>query len=145
MMRVVLSDVPPTPIRAQASAALKARVHVFELLKVNQTTTRVPRGGSRPLCQAIPFTAQRVFVRWTGARAGRSLALDVRAPGHATRTRTVKLRRSGAGRATVELTPRSEGLRDEAFPQGRYTFTLRVGTRRLDRTTLTLTGGVKTC
>jgi hypothetical protein len=141
----VLSDVPSSPIRAQASAALAARVHGFELLKVNQTTTRVARGGSRPLCQAIPFTAQRVFVRWTGARAGRTLALDVRAPGHAMRTRAVKLRRPGTGRATVELTPRGEGLKDEAFPPGRYTFTLRTGVRRLDRTTLTLTSDVKIC
>ncbi len=141
----MLSDVPPAPIRAQATAALTARVHGFELVKVNQTVTRVARGGSRPLCQAIPFTAQRVRVRWTGARAGRTLALDVRPPGHATRTRAVKVVRSGSGRATVELTPRTEGLRDEAFPQGRYTFTVRAGARRLDRTTLTLTGDVTTC
>lgn len=115
-----------------------AHVTGFELLKVNQTTTRVARGGSRELCQAIPFTATRVRVRWTGARAGASLALDVRPPGHSTRTRTFRVTRAGAGSRVIELTPRTEGLRDEAFPQGRYTFTLRTGQRRLDRTTLRL-------
>lgn len=141
----VLSDQPPTPLHATASAALHARVHGFELLKVNQTTTRVARGGSRPLCQAIPFTAQRVFVRWSGAASGRALLLDVRAPRHATRTKTLRFKRGGTGRRTVELTPRGEGLRDEAFPEGRYVFTLRAGARRLDRTTLTLTNDVRTC
>jgi hypothetical protein len=141
----VLSDVPPVPLRAQASAALRARVLGFELLKVNQTTTRVTRGGARPLCQAIPFTAQRVFVRWTGATSGRALLLDVHAPGHTTRTRTLRFARGGTGRRTVELTPRGEGLRDEAFPEGRYVFTVRAGARRLDRTTLTLTNEVSAC
>lgn len=118
----------------------------FELLKVNQTTTRVERGGARPLCQAIPFTATRVRLRWTGARAGASMSLDVRPPGHGTRTRSFRLARAGGGSRVIELTPRGEGLRDEAFPQGRYTFTLRAGQRRLDRTTLRLTAPTsRTC
>jgi hypothetical protein len=149
MIPGVVSELPPTPpghgISAAAAAALSARISGFELVKVNQTTTRVVRGGSRPLCQAIPFTAQRVFVRWTHARAGQALKFDVRAPGHRTRTRTLQLVRTGSGRRTVELTPRGEGLTDEAFPGGRYTFTLRLGARRLDRTTLTLTNAVKAC
>lgn len=117
----------------------------FELLKVNQTTTRVTRGGSRSLCQAIPFTATRVLVRWSGARAGARFQLDVRAPGHATRTRVVSVARAGTGGRTVELTPGGEGLKDEAFPEGTYTFTVRAGTRRLDRTTFTLTNRTGTC
>jgi hypothetical protein len=145
----VVSDLPPVPpvpaVVLSPAAPLSARVWGFELVKVNQTTTRVARGGSRPLCQAIPFTAQRVLVRWAHARAGQGLKLDVRAPGHRTRTRTLALVRAGSGRRTVELTPRGEGLTDEAFPGGRYTFTLRLGARRLDRTSLTLTNAVRAC
>lgn len=130
---------------ADAPPPLVARISSFELLQVNQETVRVARGGSRPLCQAIPFTATRVRLRWSRARRGQSLKLDVRAPGHATRTRTVRIAAAGRGTRTVELTPRAEGLRDEAFPEGRYVFTLRSGARRLDRTTLTLASGVKAC
>lgn len=153
MMRAVVADVmppPPAPPVATARAAvgtgaLTARIGGFELLKVNQTTTRVGRGGSRPLCQAIPFTALRVRVAWAHARPGQRLGLDVRAPGHATVTRTVRLGSAGSGRSVQELTPGRLGLRDAAFGEGRYRFTLRVGARRLDRTTLTLTGGVRAC
>lgn len=142
-----LPPFPPLPVASvrAAAPALGARIAGFELLKVNQTTASVTRGGTRPLCQAIPFTAMRVKLRWTHARRGRSLALDVRAPGHATRTRAIPLTRSGAGGRTVELTPRGEGLTDEAFREGRYTFTLRAATRRLDRTTLTLSAAVRAC
>lgn len=152
-MRAVVVDNPPPPptppaavVRAAAgTAALGAHIGGFELLKVNQTTTRVGRGGSRPLCQAIPFTALRVRIAWAHARPGQRLSLDVRAPGHATVTRTLRLASAGSGRSVQELTPGPLGLRDAAFPQGRYRFTLRVGPRRLDRTTLTLTGGVRAC
>ncbi|WP_354700732.1 hypothetical protein [Paraconexibacter sp. AEG42_29] len=145
-------DLPPPPPpaavaspRAAVARPVSGRIRGFELLKVNQTTTQVARGGSRPLCQAIPFTATRVKLRWTSARRAQVLRLDVRAPGHATRTRTVRVDRAGAGVRVVELTPRGEGLDDEAFPQGRYVFTLRAGTRRLDRTSFVLSGAVRTC
>lgn len=142
----MVAELPPSPPhRAAATAALSARVRGFELLKVNQTVTSVARGGSRPLCQAIPFTAIRVRLRWAHARRGAALKLDVRAPGHATRTRTVRIAGAGTGTRTVELTARGEGVTDEAFPGGRYVFTLRSGARRLDRTTLTLSAAVKAC
>ncbi|UTI65703.1 hypothetical protein NBH00_05690 [Paraconexibacter antarcticus] len=116
-----------------------ARVSAFDLLKVNQTVLRVGRGGHGPLCQAIPVTAVRVRLRWAGLRPGRVVRLTVVPPGHAARTRAVRVRARDAGRRTVELTASALGLRDAAFAEGRYAFTLRTGGRRVDRTTLTLT------
>jgi hypothetical protein len=134
MMAGVPADLPP----------VTAHISGFSLLKVNQTTAAVARGGSRALCQAIPFTAMRVRVRWTHARRGQRLVLDVTPPGHAVRSRAFRVAAAGAGARTIELTPRGEGLRGDAFAEGRYRFTVRLGQRRLDRTSLRLTGGA-TC
>ena len=116
-----------------------ARVSAFDLLKVNQTVLRVARGGRGPLCQAIPVTAVRVRLRWTGLRPGRAVRLTVVPPGHPARSRTVRVRAQDAGHRTVELTATALGLRADAFTEGRYAFTLRTSGRRVDRTSFTLT------
>lgn len=123
------------------AAALAVSVTSFQLEQINSETTTVRPGGSRPLCQAIPFTVVRPRLRHRGGAA--TVRVSFSAPGHAARTRSVRLP-ARAGTTTLHYTPQTLGLRDDAFTEGRYTLTVRRGDRRLARASFTLTGG-RTC
>lgn len=126
---------------AVAAAAVAVSIPGFQLEQVNSEVSNLRPGGSHPLCQAIPITVVRATVRHR--RGPATVRAAFTAPGHRSRTRTVQLRGS-RGTRVLHYTPRTLGLRDEAFVEGRYTLTLRRGDRRLARASFTLTGG-RTC
>lgn len=126
---------------AAAAAALAVSIPTFQLERVNSEVSTVRPGGAHPLCQAIPITVVRATVRHRGGPA--TVRASFAAPGHRARTRTVRLR-GARGAQRLHYTPRTLGLRDEAFTEGRYVLTIRRGDRRLARATFRLSGG-STC
>ncbi len=122
-----------------AAAAVAVSITSFQLERVNSEVSTVRPGGSHKLCQAIPITVVRARVR----NAGRAVTVrsSFKAPGHAARVRTAKIRH---GRVELTFTPRTERLEHEAFPEGTYTLTLTRGGKRVARASFSLTGG-STC
>lgn len=126
-----------------AAATPRVELRGWTVTRINQETERVPPGGAVLACRAIPAIAIAPRLRWRGARPGIRVRLRLRVPGHAPRTRWVRLPRR-SGRTAVTYTPRDERLRDEAFPPGIYRLTVSRSGRVLARGTLELAGG-STC
>lgn len=133
---------------AQARAPLQVGVARFDLLQVNQVVRHVRPGGSHPLCQAIPITAIRVQVKWSGAHLGAHgfpvVKVWLKPPGHTAHSRTITLAGT-SDTEPVEFTPRSEHLQNDAFVGGRYKTTIKMGGKTRATTSLTLTQATKTC
>jgi hypothetical protein len=92
-------------------------------------------------------TEIRARLRWRGGSArgaGARVVVRFTVPGHRARSRTIRLA-ARRGRREVAFTPRTEHLRDEAFPGGRYVLEVRRGTRTIERATLRLTHDVRAC
>jgi hypothetical protein len=121
---------PLAGVPASAAAALRVRATGWTATLVNAEQVRTGPHGTVRLCQAIPVTALAVRLRYAGARPGARLTLRVRAPGHETRLRRVRLpRRSGT--VTRGFTPAGLRLRSGAFGEGRLVLRATHGGRRL--------------
>ena len=140
MRRTLLLSLATVFVAARATATAPTRITIprFDLLQVNQVVVHVQPGGSHPLCEAIPITAIRVRVKWSGAHGLPRAIVTLRAPRRHARSRKITLAGS-SDNEPVEFTPR------DAFNGGTYkaTVTLRGHTRAAAK--FKLTQATKTC